>query len=219
MLNVPDAGKTVKLREACCAALLSLLLAACARLALVPPPNEAPAAAVRRMAVAGDRMVVVGIAASVGRTPGDFVDPQTKETIAAIERDYQLREIFEWPTASLQLHCVVLEIEGRQSRDALLSKLKADRRVRLAQPLVNFRTPDAATDRCRRGCAGIPGDRKGEPLAVAGTGGKDFLNPESAFDSLVAWCEFKHIGTAAAAAKFFDPVPQLFHRSALPTGS
>lgn len=201
MLRFPDAGKAAKLRQARYAVLLSLLLslAACARLTLVPLPEEQSAAAVRRMAVAGDRMVVVGIAASVGRTPGDYLDPQTKATVAALERDYRLREIFEWPIVSLQLHCVVLEIEGRQSRDALLRKLTADRRVRLAQPLVSFRTPGAAADRCQRGCAGILRDRKGELLAVAG---KDFLASESAVASLVAWCEVQYIGAGAAAGFF-----------------
>lgn len=199
MLIFPDAGTAAKLRQACCAVLLSLLLAACARLTLVPLPEEQTAAAVRRMAVAGDRMVVVGIAAGVGRSPGDYLDSQTKATVAALERDYRLREIFEWPIVSLQLHCVVLEIEGRQSRDALLRKLTADRRVRLAQPLVSFRTPDAATDRCQRGCAGILRDRKGELLAVAG---KDFLTSESAVASLVAWCEVQYIGAGAAAGFF-----------------
>lgn len=202
MLNFPDAGKAAKLRLAGSAVLLSLLLAACAHLTLIPLPQDPTAAAVRRMAVAGDRMVVIGIAAGVGRTPGDFRDPQMKATIAALERDYQLREIFEWPIVSLQLHCVVLEIEGRQSRDALLSKLTADRRVRLAQPLVSFHTPDSATGRCQRGCAGRRRDRTGELLAVAGIADKDFLTPESDVGYLVAWCEFKHVGAAAAAGFF-----------------
>lgn len=217
LLNVPDAGKAAKLRQACYAVLLSLLLAACARLTLVPPQNERTAAAVKRMAVAGDRMVVVGIAAGAGRTPGDFLDPQTKATVVALERDYRLREVFEWPILSLQLHCVVLEIEGSQSRDALLRKLAADRRVRLAQPLVRFSTPDAAAGRCHRGCAGMLRDRNRAWLAAAGTGGKDFLTSESAVGYLVAWCESEQIG--AAEAGLLIPVPQLFHRFALPTGA
>lgn len=198
LLNVLDAGKAAKLHQACYAVFLSLLLAACARLTLVPPPNGRTAAAVKRMAVAGDRMVVVGIAAEAARTPGEFLDAQTKATVIALERDYHLREVFEWPIVSLQLHCVVLEIEGKQSREAVLSKLMADRRVRLAQPLVRFGTPDAAADRCRDGCADMLRDRKRALLAAVRAGGKDFLTSESAVDDLVAWCESKHIGAAAA---------------------
>lgn len=58
----------------------------------------------------------------------------------ALERDYGLREVSAWPIAPLRMHCAVLEIPDDADRDALLSRLSADSRIRLAQPLQTFAT-------------------------------------------------------------------------------
>ncbi|KAE8753494.1 S8 family serine peptidase [Paraburkholderia madseniana] len=158
-MKLTDAGRAAKAWRAWSAVLLALLLTACADLALTPPHNEdVDAAALARMSVAGDRMIIVAVAnptesvpVLAGTTaggydgaPGYTAYGSARATVAALEKDYYLREVTAWPIVALRVHCAVLEIEGTQSRDEVLAKLAKDRRVRLAQPLQSFRTSGTA---------------------------------------------------------------------------
>jgi len=69
-----------------------------------------------------------------------------RATLAAIARDYNLREITAWPIRALRLHCVVVAIPPGAAPDALLLRLGEDRRVRLVQRLQRFDTQADAAD-------------------------------------------------------------------------
>ncbi|GLU31338.1 hypothetical protein WKR88_15095 [Trinickia caryophylli] len=149
------AQSSVTRRRAWLAVPVIALLVACARAALMQPANEdaRDAAALQRMSAASERMVVVVVASAGGpmRSPdGDTLDDRARRAasaaVAALENDYRLREVMEWPLVALQSHCVVLEIEGAQSRDEVLAKLSKDVRVRLAQPLLTFRPSSTRDD-------------------------------------------------------------------------
>lgn len=205
------------MRYACYVALLALLLATCVSLTRIPKPASASdAAAVTRMAVDGDRMVVVAVANPAGfppmpegvGAPNDAAYRTEKATIAAVAKDYHLREVIVWPIVVLRLHCVVLEIVGPQSRDEVLAELSRDPRVRLAQPLVTFGMPGADPQRGKQLRMPAPG----------GIGSRRSLTTESPGGYLVVWFELKHIG-ATDMANFSAPHSQLFDRFALPTGT
>lgn len=56
-----------------------------------------------------------------------------------VARDHELRELESWPVPALQIYCVVLEVPGHTSRDALIERLNGDSRVQLAQPVHQYR--------------------------------------------------------------------------------
>jgi hypothetical protein len=107
-----------------------------------------------------DRLILVTIAnprgpmlAQPGSTPhgydreGDYaVGDQARAVAAALERDYGLRRVREWPIASLRVHCLVFALPPHATREALLQRLAADRRVRLAQPLQLFAARSGRAD-------------------------------------------------------------------------
>jgi subtilisin family serine protease len=66
----------------------------------------------------------------------------------ALERQYGLREVSAWPIATLHVHCVMFELPGATTREAMLVQLASDRRVESVQPLNEFTTqslPEAVT--------------------------------------------------------------------------
>jgi hypothetical protein len=79
-------------------------------------------------------------AGGYGSPPGYLAYGSARAMMAALAKDYRLRELTAWPILPLHVHCAVLEITDGQRRDVLLSKLAHDRRVRLAEPLQSFRT-------------------------------------------------------------------------------
>ncbi len=62
------------------------------------------------------------------------------ELMHDLAREYGLREVSAWPIEPLHMHCAVLEIPAGADRDALLTKLSQDKRIKLAQPLQMFAT-------------------------------------------------------------------------------
>jgi subtilisin family serine protease len=128
-------------------ATLCLTLAACAT-AHVPGSGIDGGA----LSARADRLILVTIAnprgpmvGQPGSTPhgydrwGDYaVGDQARAVAAALERDYGLRRVREWPIASLRVHCLVFALPPQAARAPLLQRLAADRRVRLAQPLQLF---------------------------------------------------------------------------------
>ncbi len=59
-------------------------------------------------------------------------------TLAALKRNYGWRELEGWPIKALDLYCIVLQPTPGTDRDALLTQLKRDARVQLAEPLRRF---------------------------------------------------------------------------------
>jgi subtilisin family serine protease len=58
----------------------------------------------------------------------------------ALERQYGLREVSAWPIATLHVHCIMFELPGATTREAMVAQLAADRRVESVQPLNEFTT-------------------------------------------------------------------------------
>jgi subtilisin family serine protease len=61
-----------------------------------------------------------------------------------LERQYGLREVSAWPIATLHVHCIMFELPGATSREAMVAQLGADRRVESVQPLNEFTTASEA---------------------------------------------------------------------------
>jgi subtilisin family serine protease len=131
--------------------LLTSVLCAVSACAVVEPAQD-QAAAMLEMRTHPDQMVVVLVAnppqtlmLRAGTTPAGYGAPAgysqggtARATIAALARQYGLKEESAWPIAPLKADCAMLEIVGDESRDEVLAKLSSDPRVRLAQPLQTF---------------------------------------------------------------------------------
>lgn len=99
-----------------------------------------------------DRLILVTIdndgaalLSEPGSTPHGYdaieaytVSDQAQAIGAALGRDYGLQEVREWPIVPLGVQCLVFALPPQADRAALLQRLAADRRVRLAQPLQLF---------------------------------------------------------------------------------
>ena len=99
-----------------------------------------------------ERMILVTIAnpgalvlTEPGSTPHGYdaigsyaVSDQAKAVGAALGRDYGLRQVREWPIVPLGVQCLVFALPPEADREALLQRMAADHRVRLAQPLQLF---------------------------------------------------------------------------------
>jgi subtilisin family serine protease len=104
------------------------------------------------MLTASDRYIVLAVANNPGRLnsragssllgysspPRYVVGSRAAAVIAALLREYPLRETASWPIPQLSLHCVVLELAPGASRDTVLAALARDERVQVAQPLQEF---------------------------------------------------------------------------------
>jgi hypothetical protein len=64
----------------------------------------------------------------------------------ALEKDYGLREVSEWPIEPLHMDCAVLKIPEGADRAALLAGMSADPRVKLAEPLQTYSTRSSYND-------------------------------------------------------------------------
>ena len=157
------------------AALLSAL-GGCATSVRLAAPNFAGAG----LNASADRLILVTIANEGGPVVGepgstphgyDLIGPytvsdQARATGAALGRDYDLKEIREWPIAPLHVQCLVFALPPQADRAALLQALAADRRVRLAQPLQLF-------DALR----GHPGATPGADAAAPAVGAPPAMQP------------------------------------------
>lgn len=84
-------------------------------------------------------------AAEPGSTPRGYANlmaytasARARALTAQLAHDYHLREVREWPIAALKVQCVVFGVPPAADRPALLRRLSADHRVRLAEPLQLF---------------------------------------------------------------------------------
>src|SRR5690606_17103299 len=128
---------------------LGCVMAGClaaAALAAGPARAVAPAEAdARRIVVAiSDRPDPVARAGSTPRGYGGLPDydgsGRTRSLAVDVAADHRLREVSAWTIHALQLRCMLYELPEGVGRDAALAALRADARVRLAQPLNRFET-------------------------------------------------------------------------------
>jgi hypothetical protein len=101
-----------------------------------------------------DRLILITVADDVqvlqgrpGSTPRGYDGLQrysgggaARAAMKALANDYHLTQVDAWPIPLLKVHCAVFEIPKESTREEVLTALKSERRVRLAQPLETFET-------------------------------------------------------------------------------
>ena len=93
--------------------------------------------------VAGRPAAVGGTAHGYGASTNYRVSASATALIREITRKYSLTRVSEWPIDELQMHCVLFRIPPGTTREAIIEKLKEDRRILIVQPLNEF---ESATD-------------------------------------------------------------------------
>ena len=68
-----------------------------------------------------------------------------RRVVTGLARDYDLTRVTDWYIESLGVHCVVYRAADQATRDALLERLRTDRRVQDVQPMQVFRTLGTST--------------------------------------------------------------------------
>jgi subtilisin family serine protease len=158
----------------------------------------------------------VAFVAHAGSTPrgydaiADYGPSSHAQTVMhSLEKEYGLTEVSAWPIEPLHVHCAVLEIPAGADRNALLTALGKDSRIKLTQPLQTFATRtggynDPYVD-LQRGFQQMdvadahPWSRgEGVKVAIIDTGA-DILHPDLQ-------------GSVAAAANFVDADDVQFRR-------
>lgn len=92
--------------------------------------------------VTGRPAAVGGTAHGYGTGSNYRVSATASTQIREIARQYSLTLVSEWPIEQLQMHCVLFRIPPGTTREAMIEKLRADKRVLIVQPLNEF---DSAT--------------------------------------------------------------------------
>jgi len=88
--------------------------------------------------VTGRPGAVGGTAHGYGSSTNYRVSASATAIIREITTQYSLIRISEWPIDELQMHCVLFRIPPGTTREAIIEKLKADRRILIVQPLNEF---------------------------------------------------------------------------------
>ncbi len=140
-----DSLPTWRLAAAGALAALALVLCGAASAAapvLTPPEVRSAPGQFIVLAVAnpvtGRPGAVGGTAHGYGSSTNYRVSASAAAAIADIARQYSLTLVSEWPIEQLQMHCVLLRIPPGTTREAVIEKLKTDRRVLIVQPLNEF---------------------------------------------------------------------------------
>lgn len=115
--------------------------------------GEVPVQSSERLIVAGVANDPTAFVANAGGTPRGYdslvpygATAAARARMRSLEKDYDLREVSEWPIEPLHMDCAVLRIPEGIDRASLLAALSADPRVKLAQPLQTFSTRSAYND-------------------------------------------------------------------------
>jgi subtilisin family serine protease len=108
--------------------------------------------------VAGRPAAVGGTAHGYGASTNYRVGASATALIREITTRYSLTRVSEWPIDELQMHCVLFRIPPGTTREAIIEKLKSDRRILIVQPLNEF---ESATDTP----AAAPVAASGDPYA------------------------------------------------------
>jgi subtilisin family serine protease len=156
--SLADLRRVGRLAIASALAALALVLATGAFAAdpvLTPPevrtePNQFIVVAVANP-VTGRPAAVGGTAHGYGTTSNYRISASAAAVIRELGRAYSLTLVSEWPIEQLQMHCVLFRIPPGTTREAMIEKLRSDKRVLIVQPLNEFEsatsaaTPDAAS--------------------------------------------------------------------------
>ncbi|HEY6126230.1 MAG TPA: S8 family serine peptidase [Steroidobacteraceae bacterium] len=94
--------------------------------------------------VTGRPGAVGGTAHGYGTTTNYRVSASATATIRDIASQYSLTRVSEWPIEQLNMHCVLFRIPPGTTREAMIEKLKADKRVLIVQPLNEFESAATA---------------------------------------------------------------------------
>jgi subtilisin family serine protease len=94
--------------------------------------------------VSGRPGAVGGTAHGYGSSSNYRVSASATTALREIARQYSLTLVSGWPIEQLHMHCVLFRIPPGTTRDAMVERLKADKRILIAQPLNDFET--TATD-------------------------------------------------------------------------
>jgi hypothetical protein len=126
---------------------------ACGLIALASTAMAEPPADALQSASHDQRMIVVAIAdksdpvVGAGATPRGYSglpdysgSARSRAAAKRIANDYSLREVSAWTIDALHLRCMLYELPADVDRDAALTRLRADRRIDLAQALQEFET-------------------------------------------------------------------------------
>lgn len=123
----------------------------------VRPPAEVRAAPNQFIVVAvanpvtGRPAAVGGTAHGYGTTSNYRISASAAAVIRELGRAYSLTLVSEWPIEQLQMHCVLFRIPPGTTREAMIDRLRDDKRVLIVQPLNEFESatsaaaPDAAS--------------------------------------------------------------------------
>jgi subtilisin family serine protease len=93
--------------------------------------------------VTGRPGAVGGTAHGYGGSTNYRVSASATTALREIARQYSLTLVSEWPIEQLQVHCVLFRIPPGTTREAMIERLKLDKRVLIAQPLNDFETTAA----------------------------------------------------------------------------
>jgi hypothetical protein len=95
--------------------------------------------------VTGRPAAVGGTAHGYGTTTNYRVSATASSLIRDLAHRHSLTLVSEWPIEQLQMHCVLFRIPPGTTREAVIQKLLADKRVLIAQPLNEFESASAGT--------------------------------------------------------------------------
>ena len=88
---------------------------------------------------------VGGTAHGYGANTNYRVSASATALIRELVSQYSLTRVSEWPIDELQMHCVLFRIPPGTTREAIIEKLKADRRILIVQPLNEFESATEVT--------------------------------------------------------------------------
>ena len=147
------ARHALRLCVACVLAVLAFVLSGAATAAPpeVRPPEEVRTEPTQFIVVAvgnpvsGRPAAVGGTAHGYGSTTNYRISATAAALIRELTHTYSLTLVSEWPIEQLQMHCVLFRIPPGTTREAVIEKLKADKRVLIVQPLNEFDSASSAT--------------------------------------------------------------------------
>ncbi len=102
------------------------------------------------LAVANDPAPLPARPGSTGRSYGGtsdyIVSDSARRAMRTLSGEYHLQPVAAWPIGLLRLHCAVLQVPDGVTREAMLDRLRTDRRVALVEPLQDYAAQTTAPD-------------------------------------------------------------------------
>jgi subtilisin family serine protease len=96
--------------------------------------------------VTGRPAAVGGTAHGYGTTTNYRISASASSVIRELGRNYSLTLVSEWPIEQLRMHCVLFRIPPGTTREAIIERLRGDKRVLIVQPLNEFESATAFDD-------------------------------------------------------------------------